>query len=227
MTIPPAPRGAGAVETELSKPNPQPQNQMSTPNANPMAALSAILGNAAKPSSSKGSGIIVTDPALIALALPWLRAAREFETAETKVKQAEAVLKPELRRAWFASNAGRAKPESSLKIATPEGNMTASFAAQWYPAPDLSLRQLGVPADMVRTKLTITIKGDAIPDEIVTQVVAELVGVMAKHGCGEALSAKLAEYPRDEFAAARHRLTPEQNEAFEIGGLNTRCSLRA
>ena len=185
-----------------------------------------LAGTAAKP-SGKSEGIIVADPSIVALAVPFQVAKRDREAAESREEQAKLALLPVLRRYWLTANYGKPSPESTVRLVTPEGKLSASFAAQWYPAEGADLVKAGVPAECIRERMTLTLKGDLIPQDKIEAVVADLLAVLQKHGCVGALSSKLTPYPTEDFATVRHvRLTPEQNEALEVGGLNTRVSFR-
>lgn len=199
-----------------------------------MSIANLLAGAKAGGAGKKAAeGVICTDPAILEMAGQFLTAKGRMEEAEAAKKQVEAVLKPRLLRVWLAGNAGRPTPESSVRLFAPVGNppvptrMTASFAAQWYPAATADLAAMGVPPDMVRKKLSLTIDGDEIPADKTEAVVAGIMQVLSDAGCVGALTYKYADYPKPEFAAARHtRLTPEQNEALETAGLNTRVSIK-
>jgi len=183
---------------------------------------------------SKTEGLICTDPEILTIGAEYITAKGQEDAATARKKLAEAVLKPKLMRFWLAGNVGRATPETSVRVVVPVGTppvpakLTASFAAQWYPTAGVNLAAIGVPADLVRRKLTLTIDGDEIPEAKIEGVVQAIMTALTSAGCASALSYKLIDYPKAEFATARHgRLTPEQNEALEVAGLNTRCSIKA
>lgn len=182
---------------------------------------------------SKKEGLVCTDPEILALGAEYIAAKGQEDDALARKSLVEAVLKPKLLRFWLAGNVGRATPETSVRAMVPVGNppvpakLTASFAAQWYPTAGVNLAAIGIPKDLVRRKLTLTIDGDEIPEDKIEGVVEAIMKALTDAGCASALSYKLIDYPKTEFAVARHgRLTPEQNEAIEVGGLNTRCSIK-
>lgn len=189
-----------------------------------MNTLEGILKNSIKSPGTKSTGIIITDPDLLKQAGEWIAADSAVETAESLRTSIDLTFKPALRRAWFASNAGRAKPESSLKLVTAAGQITVSFAAQWFPKGELATL---LPPPLLRKKCELKVDVSKIPEDKQNEVVNDLVQALARHGCEGALTAKLVDYPREEFASARHvQFTPEQNEQFELSGLGTRVSLR-
>lgn len=198
-----------------------------------LAAMLAGAGARASGGKAKSAGIECSDPAILETAKLYLAGKGKEEEGKSEKDQAAMILKPALLRVWLAGNAGRPAPESSVRLLVPMGTppvptkMTASFAAQWFPTADVNLAAIGVPADLVRKKLNLTIDGDLIPAEKVEDVVRGIVGVLSAAGCGDSLGFKLIDYPKPEFAAARHtRLTPDQNEALELAGLNTRVSIK-
>lgn len=189
-------------------------------------SLTALLANRTTPSAKKSAGITVTDPVIVAAVGEWIVLDTACEEAEAARTAAEVVLKPTLRRAFFAANAGRTSPESSLKIVTPRGTLTTSFAAQWFPKTE-NLADIGIPRRMVRKKASIKIDVDKIPAEKQDDVVAAILAALDANQCGDALTAKIADYPTAAFATERFTaMTPEQNEELEIAGLGTRMSMR-
>ena len=190
-----------------------------------MNTLEEILKGSIKNPGTSSSGTIVTDPKLLKQAEEWIAADAAVETAESLRTSIDMTFKPALRRAWFSSNAGRSTPESSLKLVTTTGQITVSFAAQWFPK-NVKLATL-LPPPLLRKKCELKVDVSKIPEAKQNEVVNDLVQALARHGCEEALTAKLVDYPREEFASARHtQFTPEQNEQFELSGLGTRVSLR-
>lgn len=198
-----------------------------------LAAMLAGAGARASGGKAKAGGIECNDPAILETAKLYLAGKGKEEEGKAEKDRAGMILKPALLRVWLAGNAGRPSPESSVRLLVPMGTppvptkMTASFAAQWFPTAGVDLAAIGVPADMVRKKLNLTIDGDLIPVEKIETVVDGIVKILAAAGCSDALGYKLTDYPRPEFAEVRHtRLTPETNEAIELAGLNTRVSIK-
>jgi hypothetical protein len=188
-------------------------------------SLTKLLAGRTSETAKKSTGIILTDPALLADARAWIEADQEMEAAESKRTAVEMNFKPAVRRAWFAANAGRPKPESSVKLVTPLGQLSVSFAAQWFPKAELST--IGIPKPMLRKKCSLKVNVDLIPAESQEAVVEAILAALTAHGCEAALDAKLSDYPTEAFASSRHvDFTPDQNESFELAGLATRCALR-
>lgn len=184
--------------------------------------LESLLGGKTA-STKKSTGIVVTDPELIAAAERFIAADEALERAEGAIESEKMTFRPAVRRAWFAANAGRQSPEG-LRIITTKGKVSVSFASQWFPTGDV----VGsLPEEMRRKKCELKIDVQKISEEKQVEVVQDLLAVLNRHGASEAMIAKLVDYPREEFASSRHRiLTPEANEALELSGLNTRISFR-
>lgn len=191
-----------------------------------MSNLAALLAGKTQSPTVKVKGLQVTDPTLVEAAREWIVLDTAVEEAEAARTAHEVIFKPSIRRAFFALNAGRAKPESSVKITTSKGSLTASFAAQWFPKVE-SLCDIGIPKRLIRRRCSIKIDVDAIPNDKQDDVVGAILKALEEHGCGGALSAKLGDYPTEAFAAERFTaFTPDQNEELEQAGLCTRMSMR-
>jgi len=189
-----------------------------------MSLANLLAGRTTATTTKKTTGLIVTDPELLAQAERWIAADEAFETAESALEIQNVTFKPALRKAWFTANLGRPKPESSLKLPTPTGTVSASFAAQWFPKLDLAE---ALPASEIRQRCELKIAADKVPEDRQEALVSAILKVVDDHGCGDAITIKLASYPRETFAITRHSLfSPEQNERLELAGLGTRLALR-
>ncbi len=169
-------------------------------------SLANILQARATQSATKQDGIVISDPETISQAAEWLKAKREFDGAESSKKMAEANLKPALLIAWLAANHKRSKPESSVKIQTPAGRVTCSFQARWFPQAPLST--MGVPAEFVRSKASIKIDMDKVPEAQQEKLATAILAAVDGLGCSEAAEIKFSEYPATTFEAGRHALDP-------------------
>ncbi len=189
-----------------------------------MSLANLLAGRATTTTTKKATGLIVTDPELLAQAERWIAADEKFESAESALEVENITFKPALRAAWFTANSGRAKPESSLKMPTPTGTVSASFAAQWFPKTDLAAM---LPATEIRQRCELKIAADKIDESKQEALVSAILAVVDELGCSEAITIKLASYPRETFATTRHSLfSVEQNERMELAGLGTRLALR-
>lgn len=188
-------------------------------------SLATLLKARATAPKTAADGIIVTDPAVVAAATTWLSAKRAFDAAESKKKLAEADLKPLCLDHWLTGNEQRANPESSVRIMSPEGRVTCSFQARYFPTPS-NLVAIGVPAEYVCNRASIKVDIDKVPQAKQEPLAQAILKVIQEHGCDDACEIKFSEYPTAEFGAGRHRLGKEMNLRLEVAGLGTVCALR-
>lgn len=124
---------------------------------------------------------------------------------------------------YLTLNRGKLDPQDSLLVATPGGPGMVLFPARYPKIKDAEavlpgLRALiGAETDnLFKTRLSITVDCEAIPQEKQQEVGDALVELFERYGCVSALSQEEITKPAPEFHALRHRLlTPEANAALQ------------
>lgn len=150
---------------------------------------------------------------------------RAAKAADTAAEAQKAILLPLVRRSWLEQNHTRTEPVASVVIPVGEDGLQVSFSESWNPK-GTAMEKL--PADLIRKKFDITIKGDDMPDSVARDFVSRLLGVAQELGVMSAVSAKVVTVPIAAFGTLRHqKLTPEANIALEEAGLSTRVAFKA
>lgn len=144
----------------------------------------------------------------------------EAVTASLDLHKAElvSITKPE----FFARYVGRVEVPSSMSALASNGREVLVSMSNRYKAPaDLALLQMLMgeqAARFLRESFKLEIDSAKIPAGKQQQIVDDLVAVLTKHGCADALTAKQATSPTEDFHVGRHAaFTAEQN--LTIDGL--------
>lgn len=150
----------------------------------------------------------IADPAAPAIAAAILDLTDQAEavTASLDLHKAELVshAKPE----FFARYVGRVDvPSSMAAVATTGREVLVSMSNRYKAASDLALLSMimGERASrFLRESFKLELDSAKIPMEKQQQVVDELVSVLTKHGCADALTAKQSTTPTEDFHIGRH-----------------------
>ena len=113
------------------------------------------------------------------------------------------------RQFYFSRFHGIAEPESSVAIATSEGEVLVTFPESFTiaPSPKDVVAVIGADAarQLFRPAFELKVKSDELPEGPQTQALLnELMAVFAKHGASSAVSFKQSIKPRKGFNIVRH-----------------------
>lgn len=128
----------------------------------------------------------------------------EAVTASLDLHKAElvSVTKPE----FFARYVGRVDVPSSM-VAAGKGEVLVSMANRYKAPSDLALLQLIMgeqAARFLRETFKLEIDSAKLPAAKQQAIVDDLVAVLSKHGCADALTAKQSTSPTEDFHVGRH-----------------------
>lgn len=198
----------------------------------PQKTLSNLLGHLRSPSGSKGKAeaLVITDPALSAIAERWRTASVAEKNASSAKELAATELAEPLRRAWLGRNAGSNTPTNSLEVPSPAGPVLASFSSQWdIPDPDTEAQVMArIPENLRRQAFTLRIDISAVPEENQHAFAKGVLALAAKHGGENAVKIGGGIRPVPTFNEQRHALfSAAENLELENLGLHTRLMFRA
>lgn len=130
-------------------------------------------------------------------------------------------LKEIVRPFHFKTNHGKSVTTNAVSVFGVDGEeILVTFKDAYARLGDLEkvIEIIGeeLTAKFFEQVFVLAIKSEEIPRAKLQDVINDVMAVMQKHECLDAVSADPYFAPTDEFATARHRvLTPEQNIALE------------
>jgi hypothetical protein len=123
---------------------------------------------------------------------------------------------------YVTFNLGRHEPDDSFLIRTLTGPAMVLFPARYPKIKDADAVMPGLRAligprteELFKTRMSITVDCDAIPQDKQQALCDAMVELFDRHGCTDALSQTEETKPVPEFHAMRHRiLAPEVNQTL-------------
>lgn len=174
----------------------------------PLACLDSIAPTA--PASSKRTEYPnYPDPDGTAASL--VKVILEDADAAERLKTNNKLLSELVTSHYFTLWHGRAEPQSSIRVESPDGAALVTFKKQ---VKKLSRAALGPvrpilgnhEKNLFRDTFEIKVDGDEIPAAAIAPLVTELKAVFAKHGASGALKVDRKYEPTPAFYASRHLL---------------------
>lgn len=161
-------------------------------------------------------------PRAVELAGLILKLSDEDEAIKANLDINKADLRSLVLPEYFKRHAGRAEVPSSMSITAPDGREVLVSMTSRYKQP-VDLDELTAliggeleAAKCLKPSFKLEIDSSKIPVDKQQEVVNELVAVLTKFGCADALAAKESIAPVEDFHVARHtRFTPEVNMKIE------------
>lgn len=143
-----------------------------------------------------------------------------FDSLEGSLKTDKAYLAEQTMPFWFATQASKSEPASSVAIRTPEGEVLVTFQDKFKLAESVQAVAALIGAAAVTAHFhqafEVKVKGDDLPRTAETQkLLNEMKALFIKYGVAHALGFKSSIVPNKGFNKARHLLfTPEVNVAL-------------
>lgn len=137
----------------------------------------------------------------------------QIDALDGSLELHKAALQEAARPFFFKVTEGKTDIPSSIEVHGTESSVLVTFKKAYKEASEDALnRVIGAKRaeKLFKQFFSITIDGNKIPETKAQTVIKELTALFEKHGCSDALSAKSAIKPMDEFHTARHTLLTYQ-----------------